>query len=72
MVGVGRINMAVPKPHAGARLSWVQEVCPSAKQLGEQRANSPIDINWGTLRIMCSAMSYLSDLRMPLSLVKAF
>lgn len=30
LVGVGRINMAVPKPHAALLLCWVQEICPSA------------------------------------------
>lgn len=27
--------MAVPKPHAGPLLSWVQEVCPIADVLRE-------------------------------------
>lgn len=35
LVGVGRINMAVPKPHAGPLLCWVQEICPSADVLCE-------------------------------------
>ena len=35
LVGVGRINIAVPKPHAGLLLCWVQEVCPSADVLWE-------------------------------------
>lgn len=33
LVGVGRINIAVPKPHAGPLLCWVQELWPSADVL---------------------------------------
>lgn len=63
MVGVGRINMAVPKPHAGAWLSWVQEVCPSAEQLRAGSPDSPIGLNWGHLEqclISYSLKQYIS------------